>query len=909
MKNSITILVFVLLISQSFGQKTTYTNLEEGLKTPNLVKHLNLSYQNIEEVPTSILQFKNLESLNLSHNNLNNIPEFLIKSNIKELDISFNKQIDIGKSFDVISQFKNLNKLDISYCNIYFIPYSIGKILSLRELDASHNQILNLPSEIKNLYYLKKLNLSYNRISDISSDLMYLKNLENFNLSFNQDIDYEILCSFLSELDNLKILTLQGLPYLPTTIDEVKQIRYLDLSFSNLEEIPSHLSKLDSLESIYLKNCKNVNYQVLFSRLSVLQKLNTLIIYDDSIKSFPNGMARLKIENFELKCAQLEYLPKDFESLENIKQIKITFSPKLNVEELIRNIDQLQTLETLEIKYCNLGFLPSNIEDLKNIKNLVLRGNNLTSIPYAITQTNLKILDVRSNPIETLTAEDLQEKMPNCNVIYDPYEIETNITKQEKREIKPPFPDSKLSIDYQIFTVNAQSSKGIETASGSTIDIPENAFVDIDGNPVIGDVQIKYREFMDPFSIFLAGIPMDFDQNGEAFQMQSGGMFEIRASQDGKELYPNPTNLISVGLKTNDGDPQKDVYIYNENDNNWENIGKDSITPASSFTVSLNSPSLPNMPEKPANIEYEYIYFKYLTPFTSRNFKFKLKGSGFKLNTKYYQPNVKAYPEMKVVKKIRWVYDGTSAKSDFKKLKKVVKRPKYLTKKPKITMMKRYKFKNVLIYANPKSDNYIMQIVYNLDTLNIPVFMDYRTKNPNTIQQKNAAFFESYQKLLTKRNEHWNKVDEEYNKAQEEYQNKLELYRKNNSIAANSYYFRQIYLNGFGYYNCDRIYLMKSPKKINTKFIAEDGSGFNPKQTYLLDFSLNSTFSQTPKNLTYDEESENSLIAISDDGVGIVGKEDFKETVESPGRIKVFSIENINVKEISIAELRQKLGI
>ncbi|MFT7614475.1 MAG: hypothetical protein ACI9J3_003457, partial [Parvicellaceae bacterium] len=64
------------------------------------------------------------------------------------------------------------------------------------------------------------------------------------------------------------------------------------------------------------------------------------------------------------------------------------------------------------------------------------------------------------------------------------------ISKQEL--VAPPLDDLDVASDqYNLIAENG----GVISHNGSTITVPENAFLDSNGNVVNGDVEIRYREF------------------------------------------------------------------------------------------------------------------------------------------------------------------------------------------------------------------------------------------------------------------------------------------------------------------------------------------------------------------------------------------------------------------------------
>ena len=75
---SISMTVFGQALSdEQLAEKPVFTSIDEGLKTPDAVYRLNLSGQNLSEIPESISAFTDLNELILSKNNLTSLPAFI----------------------------------------------------------------------------------------------------------------------------------------------------------------------------------------------------------------------------------------------------------------------------------------------------------------------------------------------------------------------------------------------------------------------------------------------------------------------------------------------------------------------------------------------------------------------------------------------------------------------------------------------------------------------------------------------------------------------------------------------------------------------------------------------------------------------------------------------------------------
>ncbi|WP_396162344.1 hypothetical protein [Flavobacterium sp.] len=158
-------------------------------------------------------------------------------------------------------------------------------------------------------------------------------------------------------------------------------------------------------------------------------------------------------------------------------------------------------------------------------------------------------------------------------------------------------PIEGLDIPYQHFEVDAEKVNTLTTNEGTQIRIPKNAFLDEDGQPVIGKVKIEYREFRNPLDFYIAGIPMELENNGEKKVFVSGGMFEMNAiTENNKNASVNPKNLIKVDLLSTSKSTDFNVYDLDKKTNTWVLKGKDSIN-VKNKEKELTALSIPPVPQ------------------------------------------------------------------------------------------------------------------------------------------------------------------------------------------------------------------------------------------------------------------------------------------------------------------------
>ncbi len=152
--------------------------------------------------------------------------------------------------------------------------------------------------------------------------------------------------------------------------------------------------------------------------------------------------------------------------------------------------------------------------------------------------------------------------------------IETPYVDPPFKNIKPVFASHKI-----------KNAKGgvYEFESGSKVIVPDNAFVDKDGKPVKGKVDIKFREFHDYVDFFMSGIPMEYDSNGTKYILESAGMIEIYGEKNGERVEIAPDKSIAVELVSNieipnvNVKPNFNIYRLDTEKRNWDYRGVDKI--------------------------------------------------------------------------------------------------------------------------------------------------------------------------------------------------------------------------------------------------------------------------------------------------------------------------------------------
>ena len=138
--------------------------------------------------------------------------------------------------------------------------------------------------------------------------------------------------------------------------------------------------------------------------------------------------------------------------------------------------------------------------------------------------------------------------------------------------INPPV--AEANIKPATYIVDPAQDSNIIHASGSKLHIPANAFLDDDGKPAKGPVELNYREFKNVADVFLSGIPMTYDSAGEQFHFETAGMMEISAMQNGLPLHANPNALITVDMISDNNEDRFNTYYLDTTEKKWKYLAQ-----------------------------------------------------------------------------------------------------------------------------------------------------------------------------------------------------------------------------------------------------------------------------------------------------------------------------------------------
>jgi Leucine-rich repeat (LRR) protein len=423
----------------------------------NLIE-LNLSNNNIVDIPKEIKFLTKLQNLNFKSNRIIIIPKLIGKlTNLSTLNLYKNKIKELPDEFKLLT---NLTQLNLGRNSIDFRTKKIDifKFLSpltkLKELDLSSNGIfLDKYSEFVNytgLINIEKLNMENTFMDEIPSILYHLTNLKSLNLSSIKSFNIISISSSiqnLTKLSKLKLAKNTKINSLPPEIKYLTKLEKLTLDQKmaiTLDQkmdisIPNEIFELSNLKELFLiklllvKYSKGISYDI--SNLKNLEifygNLYSYHLTDDDLEiigeidketSLIEKIDCLtKLKKIVVSGILTEYFSplKYSKSLERISKFPNLYSLNITNTKLTREhtsiIYGMTNLQELSLFNCDLDKLSKKISNLSNLTLLCLARNNLNTIPKELyLLTKLKKLCLKSNKIEIIpngliSLENLEE--------------------------------------------------------------------------------------------------------------------------------------------------------------------------------------------------------------------------------------------------------------------------------------------------------------------------------------------------------------------------------------------------------------------------------------------------------------------------------------------------------------------
>lgn len=464
-------------------------------------------------------------------------------------------------------------------------------------------------------------------------------------------------------------------------------------------------------------------------------------------------------------------------------------------------------------------------------------------------------------------------------------------TNLNKAFIAPPI--AKLNVPYTSYKVNSGKGATIKHSSNSKIIIPQKAFVNKQGQDIIGDVEIKYREFHNQADIIASGIPMTYDSAGVKSTLESAGMIDIKGYLNGEPVFINPKKQITIEFQSEHTADKYNMYVLDTIAKNWTYLNRDnSLNGHKSPVVEKglkgqgNETSTNSVSEKtkelqkqldaiPPKIENEKIvYTKKINQLTKANEPLKpakaIEGKPqFELEVDY-----KEFPELQSFKNavfevgpenknfnakladITWssaeIEEGTQKGKNYFLILKLRERVEKFIVYPVLTGAN---YDNALKLYETKFNDYKTQLAKR-EANELKLKQEFEAKQAAFVLEEKKLSEELFRERIRIQKEIDKKINEEVNNA-------------NNSAKVT----RTFRINNFNIYNSDCANKMPEGAKLNPIFTINNSAKFiKPNAIYLISHSKNLVYAFNNEAIPYDPNESYSICVIANEKMYVCDK-------------------------------------
>lgn len=233
-----------------------------GLQTIDIefpaLRYLDCSYTDIEQISPGL--FPQLRELHAGHTPLQSIPAC---PELQYLSMDGNQRWLEQDGLQQLKVFTALETLSLKDCRLETLS-GLENCKQLRRLSLDGCTCDNwetLLLDIYDLAHLRSLSLNAVRWEKVPQRLARLRFIEELSLEqLPESTDWERLFELLTHLPRLKRLHLghnPNLKQLPAAVLKLKQLEYLDLSYTGIRQLPRELSKNRALQKIKIDGVPN----------------------------------------------------------------------------------------------------------------------------------------------------------------------------------------------------------------------------------------------------------------------------------------------------------------------------------------------------------------------------------------------------------------------------------------------------------------------------------------------------------------------------------------------------------------------------------------------------------------------------------------------------------------------------
>ncbi|KAG8367837.1 hypothetical protein BUALT_Bualt16G0114200 [Buddleja alternifolia] len=282
---------------------------------------------------------------------------------------------------------------EILACKIHNLVHDLAQSVAGREWVNVKSDAKPISSRVRHLYFEVE-NPSRNAFP---KTLQKLKNVKSFRFaSKSLPLNETFIRAITTYFKRLHVLILNSLELeeLPSSIGDLEQLRYLDLSHSsNIKSLPKSVCKLVKLQTLNLINCGN--FQDLPKNFGNLISIRTLYLTCREMSLRTNGhQSFTSLQVLLLFNCDFVQLPSEgLQQLSSVRVLRIYDCPRLT--SLPNSIKYLTSLEKLWIWNCEELVLSNGdgLTGLTSLQSLLFMGlPKLINLPVALLDNIAKTL-------------------------------------------------------------------------------------------------------------------------------------------------------------------------------------------------------------------------------------------------------------------------------------------------------------------------------------------------------------------------------------------------------------------------------------------------------------------------------------------------------------------------------------
>jgi len=514
----------------------------------------------------------------------------------------------------------------------------------------------------------------------------------------------------------------------------------------------------------------------------------------------------------DLSRLNLDSLPSYISQCKQLKKINLSGNRKIKVLDTFHKLAQLPLLEVLIMDYCNLYFLPSEINRFKNLKVLSLEGNGIGWLPPTFKKLPLEELNLAKNNIDSLNLGfysllnlrkfnfsenpgvarsynmDILASFPQLSTLFlqNAKEISKNIGKIKTLQSLDISGSSIKNLPEELAKLSRLQTlnvKGCEQLDLSTTIEYLSALKTLQNfhfaHPKFSSIpfninKLKSLKHIYVYNASLGRLPSSFVQLklakmyfyhcyfttaneffGELSKMNS--LQEIVLQDCAIHEEDVKSKKVTIAQSENDS-----AFVY---DNTFNKVIKANVAQQPQQDYLLRTSTV--FVQLKRNLKKNTFFF-YLDPQYGYNEK----------QLQFWGDKIKAYPELKEYKGIRWDYTGHTPLEDIENIY-LLSEPADLQKMKKKSTTEMYilNLEDIIITPNKAEDSYTISFSRGFDTLQLNVLPALNLSDPKKIQNWHRNRYAIYLEKRLKREEKWAELDLKYVLSYEKYELKLEAFR------------------------------------------------------------------------------------------------------------------------------------